>query len=431
MRNEQSMDTNRFDRYIDAISGELGHVDRIAPFRSYSMGLLLPGERKSVEPMAALIDPTNVRKSHQSLHHFVSTSAWDDQAVLKRVGELTIPVLQKREPVRAWIVDDTGVPKKGKHSAGVSHQYCGQLGKQANCQVAVSLSIANTFASLPIAYRLYLPQVWIDDANRRKACGIPEDLSFATKQQISLNQIRNAMASGIPSGVVLADAGYGDDTGFRDDLTAIGMSYAVNIKGTTTVWRPGEEPLLPHQRTGRRGPAATRLAYSAEQRPISAFNLARELTPSAFDEVTWREGTKTPLRSRFASVRVRPAHRDTLRSIPRDHEWLLIEWPEDEDEPTNFWLSTLDESISQLELVETVKLRWRIERDYQELKQELGLNQYEGRGWRGFHHHATLCIAAYGFLLIDQGGFSPSGRPRVRLAQPAVPDDFRPRGSAN
>jgi SRSO17 transposase len=431
MRNEQSMDTNRFDRYIDAISGELGHVDRIAPFRSYSMGLLLPGERKSVEPMAALIDPTNVRKSHQSLHHFVSTSAWDDQAVLKRVGELTIPVLQKREPVRAWIVDDTGVPKKGKHSAGVSHQYCGQLGKQANCQVAVSLSIANTFASLPIAYRLYLPQVWIDDANRRKACGIPEDLSFATKQQISLNQIRNAMASGIRSGVVLADAAYGDDTGFRDDLTALGMSYAVNIKGTTTVWRPGEEPLLPHQRTGRRGPAATRLAYSAEQRPISAFNLARELTPSAIDEVTWREGTKTPLRSRFASVRVRPAHRDTLRSIPRDHEWLLIEWPEDEDEPTNFWLSTLDESISQLELVETVKLRWRIERDYQELKQELGLNQYEGRGWRGFHHHATLCIAAYGFLLIDQGGFSPSGRPRVRLAQPAVPDDFRPRGSAN
>jgi SRSO17 transposase len=431
MRNEQSMDTNRFDRYIDAISGELGHVDRIAPFRSYSMGLLLPGERKSVEPMAALIDPTNVRKSHQSLHHFVSTSAWDDQAVLKRVGELSIPVLQKREPVRAWIVDDTGVPKKGKHSAGVSHQYCGQLGKQANCQVAVSLSIANTFASLPVAYRLYLPQVWIDDADRRKACGIPEDLSFATKQQISLNQIRNAMASGIPSGVVLADAAYGDDTGFRDDLTALGMSYAVSIKGTTTVWRPGEEPLLPHQRTGRRGPAATRLAYSAEQRPISAFNLARELTPSAFEEVTWREGTKTPLRSRFASVRVRPAHRDTLRSVPRNHEWLLIEWPEDEDEPTKFWLSTLHESISQLELVETVKLRWRIERDYQELKQELGLNQYEGRGWRGFHHHATLCIAAYGFLLIDQGGFSPSGRRRVRLAEPAVPDDFRPRGSAN
>ena len=315
MRNEQSMDsdTKRFDRYIDAISGGLGHVDRIAPFRSYCTGLLLPGERKSVEPMAALIDPANVRKSHQSLHHFVSTSAWDDQAVLTRVGALTIPVLQKREPVRAWIVDDTGVPKKGKHSVGVSHQYCGQLGKQANCQVAVSLSIANTFASVPIAYRLYLPQVWIDDADRRKACGVPEDLTFATKQQISFNQIRNAVDAGIPSGVVLADAAYGDDTGFRDDLTDLGMPYAVSIKGTTTVWRPGEEPLLPHERTVRRGPAATRLAHSAEQRPISAFNLARELTPSAFAEVTWREGTKTPLRSRFAAVRVRPARHIATR----------------------------------------------------------------------------------------------------------------------
>jgi SRSO17 transposase len=430
-RSPKESGTARFDSYIDAISGELGHVDRIAPFRAYCTGLLLPGERKSVEPMAALIDPTNVRQSHQSLHHFVSTSAWDDQAVLARVGELTIPVLQKREPVRAWIVDDTGIPKKGKHSVGVSHQYCGQLGKQANCQVAVSLSIANTFASVPIAYGLYLPQVWIDDADRRKNCCVPEDIAFATKQQISFNQIRNAVDAGIPSGVVLADAAYGDDTGFRDDLTGLGLSYAVSIKGTTTVWRPGEEPLLPHQRTGRRGPAATRLAHSAEQRPISAFNLARELTPSAFEEVTWREGTKTPLHSRFAAVRVRPAHRDTLRSEPRNHEWLLIEWPKDEEEPTKFWLSTLDESSSKSELVETVKLRWRIERDYQELKQELGLNQYEGRGWRGFHHHATLCIAAYGFLLIDQGGFSPSGRRRVRLAQPAVPDDFRPRGSAS
>src|ERR1035438_9747696 len=204
-RSPKESGTQRFDRYLDAISGELGHVDRIAPFRAYCTGLLLPGERKSVEPMAALIDPTNVRQSHQSLHHFVSTSAWDDQAVLARVGELTIPVLQKREPVRAWIVDDTGIPKKGKHSVGVSHQYCGQLGKQANCQVAVSLSIANTFASLPIAYRLYLPQIWIDDGEKRKACGVPEDIAFATKPQISLTQIRTAVAAGVPPGVVIAD----------------------------------------------------------------------------------------------------------------------------------------------------------------------------------------------------------------------------------
>src|SRR5450755_263967 len=267
-----SMDDQRqqFDRFIEAISPALEHADRVGPFGAYCMGVMLEGERKSVEPMAARLNPTNLRQTHQSLHHFISTSAWSDQAVLTRVGELAIPVLQEQEPIRAWIVDDTGIPKKGKHSVGVSHQYCGQLGKQANCQVAVSLSVATTFASVPIAYRLYLPQVWIDDTEKRKTCGVPDDLAFATKQQIAVNQIRNAIDAGIPSGVVLADAAYGDDTGFRDDLTDLGMSYAVSIKGTTTVWRPGEEPLLPHQRMGRRGPAATRLAHSAEQRPISA-----------------------------------------------------------------------------------------------------------------------------------------------------------------
>jgi SRSO17 transposase len=422
-------DTLRFDRYVEAISHELGHVDRVAPFRSYCTGLLLPGERKSVEPMAARLSPTNVRQSHQSLHHFVSTSAWDDQAVLTQVGELAIPVLQEQEAIRAWIVDDTGIPKKGKHSVGVSHQYCGQLGKQANCQVAVSLSIANTYASLPIAYRLYLPQSWIDDAEKRKVCGVPDDIAFATKPQISFDQIQNAVAAGIAPGVVIADAAYGDDTAFRDGLTALGVSYAVCIKGSTTVWRPGEAPVAAQDRHGKRGPAAIRLARTADQRPISAADLARELSQDLFEEITWREGTKNPLRSRFAALRVRPAHRDTQRSVPREIEWLLIEWPKDEEAPTKYWLSTLSESMLKSELVDTVMLRWRIERDYQDLKQELGLGQYEGRGWRGFHHHATLCIAAYGFLVIDQGGFSPSGRRRLRLAQPSIPDDFRPRGS--
>jgi SRSO17 transposase len=321
------------------------------------------------------------------------------------------------------------MPKKGKHSVGVSHQYCGQLGKQANCQVAVSLSVANTYASLPIAYRLYLPKNWIDDAEKRKVCGIPDDIAFATKQQISFDQIRNAVAAGIAPGVVVADAAYGNDTAFRERLTALGVSYAVSIQESTTVWRPGEAPVAAQDRHGKRGPAATRLTRTADQRPISASALARELPQDAFEEITWREGTKKSLRSRFAALRVRPAHRDTLRSIPHEVEWLLIEWPEGEKEPTKYWLSTLSESTLKSELVDTVMLRWRIERDYQDLKQELGLGHYEGRGWRGFHHHATLCIAAYGFLVIDQGGFSPSGRCRPRLAQPQIPADFRPRGS--
>jgi len=423
------LSARRLDRYVDAISEGLGHADRLTPFRAYFTGLLLPGERKSVEPMAARIAPTNVRRTHQSLHHFVSTSSWDDQAVLSRVGQLAIPVLQSREPIQAWIVDDTGIPKKGKHSVGVAHQYCGQLGKQANCQVAVSLSIANAFASLPIAFRLYLSHEWIDDAQKRTACGVPAETAFATKQHISLEQIRRALAAGIPPGVVLADAAYGNDTAFRDELTSLKVPYAVNIRETTTIWRPNEAPLAPPPRQGKRGKVPIRLQRTDAQRPISAHAFAHELSQSAFAEITWREGTKTPLRSRFAAVRIRPAHRDTLRSVPRDHEWLLIEWPVGEKTPTKYWLSTMDESTPLQTLVHTAKLRWRIERDYQELKQELGLGQYEGRGWRGFHHHATLCIAAYGFLLIEQGGFSPSGTRRLQLAQPPLPTDFKPRGS--
>jgi SRSO17 transposase len=424
-------DLQQFDDYMKLLSGALGHSDRIVPFRSYSMGLILPGERKSVEPMSAQIDPRNVRKTHQSLHHFVATSAWSDEAVISRVREAVIPVMQAREALQAWIIDDTGIPKKGKHSVGVSHQYCGQLGKQANCQVAVSLSIANTFASLPIAYRLYIPKAWFDDehADRRKACGVPSDVEFFTKPQIALEQIREAVVAGIPKGVVVADAAYGNTTSFRDGITALGVTYALSVQAATSVWRPGEAPLKPPKRRSKRGRVPIRLRRTAKRHPISIEDLAYELPQSAFKQITWREGTAKALRSRFAAIRVRPANGDTSRSSPREYEWLLIEWPKDQEAPTKYWLSTLDESMSVDDLVKASMLRWRIERDYQDLKQELGLGQYEGRSWRGFHHHATLCIAAYGFLLIKQGGFSPFGRPRVRLPQPPIPDDFRPRGS--
>jgi SRSO17 transposase len=420
----------RFDHYIDALVSELGRSNRSEQFRSYCTGLLLPGERKSVEPLAARINPTNVRQTHQSLHHFIADSPWSDEAVLARVRELVLPVLQRREPISVWIVDDTGMPKKGEHSVGVAHQYCGQLGKLANCQVAVSLSVANAHASLPIAYRLYLPQQWADDGPRRKAVGVPSDIAFQTKPQISLEQIRSARAAGVARGVVVADAAYGNDHGYRDGLTALDIQYAVAIQSSTTVWRPGESPLTSQERSNKRGRPATRLAHTADRKPISVFDLAQELPKSAFAEITWREGTKTPLRSRFAAIRVRTAHRDSERSTPREQEWLLIEWPQSENTPIRYWLSTLDESTSKSDLVKVVMTRWRIERDYQDLKQELGLGHYEGRSWRGFHHHATLCIAAYGFLLIDQGGFSPSGRRRrTRLAQPTIPASFRPRGA--
>ncbi len=420
---------SRFEAFVEAITSALGHADRVVPFQSYCAGLLLPGDRKSVEPMAARVQPARVQAAHQSLHHFVAKSEWSDDAVLAAVRARVLPIVAQRGPIRALIVDDTGVPKKGKHSVGVARQYCGQLGKQDNCQVAVSLSAANDHASLPIAYRLYLPHEWSDDPNRRVLAGVPDNIVFQTKPQIALDQLRAAVAAGIDAAFVLADAGYGNDTDFRDGITELGLSYAVGIQSTTTLWQPGIEPLPPKQWSGRGRPTSA-IRRDAEHQPVSAKQLALDLPKKAWRRVTWREGTNTRLASRFAAVRVRPAHRDYERSTPRPEEWCLIEWPSDEPEPTKYFLSTLPPTISRRALVHATKLRWRIERDYQDLKQELGLGHYEGRGWRGFHHHATLCIAAYGFLISERGAIAPSGQCNaVLIEEYPLPRRYRPCGS--
>jgi len=424
-------DASRFAAYVAAITPALGHADRAAPFHSYCAGLLLPGDRKSVEPMAARVQPGRVRAAHQSLHHFVAKADWSDDAMLAAVAEHVLPVITQRGPIRALIVDDTGMPKQGRHSVGVARQYCGQLGKQDNCQVAVSLSAANDHASLPLACRLYLPQEWADDPARRDQAGVPDDVVFQTKPRIALDQLGAARAAGIDADFVLADAGYGNDTDFRDGIADLGLPYAVGIQSTTTVWPPGMEPLPPKPWSGR-GRRTSVIRRDDEHQPVSAKQLALGLPKKAWRRVTWREGTNAKLASRFAAVRVRPAHRDYERSTPRPEEWCLIEWPADQAEPTKYFLSTLPPNTSRRALVNATKLRWRIERDYQDLKQELGLGHYEGRGWRGFHHHATLCIAAYGFLLCQRGAFPPSGQGgAVLIEEPAVPAGYRPRGSPN
>ena len=205
----------RFQAYISALSEVIGHADRIDPLRRYCTGLLLPGERKSIEPMAARLDPRHVQTTHQSLHHFVAKAPWDDAAVLTAVREQVLPALTRHGPITAWILDDTGFPKKGTHSVGVARQYCGQLGKQDNCQVAVSLSLANDEGSLPVAFDLYLPEEWANDPVRRATAGVPKSLAFRTKPQIALEQIRRALAEGLPPGVVLGDAAYGVDSARR------------------------------------------------------------------------------------------------------------------------------------------------------------------------------------------------------------------------
>jgi len=391
--------------------------------------LLLPGDRKSVEPLAARVQPGRVQAAHQSLHHLVAKADWSDEVMLAAVRQQVMPAIERHGAVRAWIIDDTGFPKKGTLSVGVARQYCGQLGKQDNCQVAVSLSVANDHASLPIAYRLYLPEAWADDPARRGRAGVPDDVVFQTKPQIALAQIRTALNAGVAPAMVLADAGYGVDTAFRDGITGLGLAYVVGIQSSTSLWPPGKEPLAPKRWSGRGRPTSL-VRRDSEHRPVSAKALALALPRKAWRKTTWREGSNTTLASRFAAVRIRPAHRDYNRTTPRPEEWCLIEWPPDEAEPTKYWLSTLPANVTRRALVDAAKLRWRIERDYQELKQELGLGHYEGRGWRGFHHHATLCIAAYGFLISERGAIPPSAaRNTSRVAVSSLPDGFRPRGS--
>lgn len=420
----------RFRAYAAELTSVLGHADRIQPFDDYCVGLLSAEGRKSVEPLAAVTAPERTAAQHQSLLHLVAQAGWSDAAVMSRVRERVLPSITREEPIQAWIIDDTGFPKKGDHSVGVARQYCGQLGKLANCQVAVSLSVATHQASLPIAYRLYLPKDWIDDPARRAKAGVPTDITFQTKPEIALRQVRQALADGVQPAVVLMDPAYGCDGKLRGGLSELGLSYVAGILPTTTVWRPGEAPLPPMSWSGR-GRRPTRLHRDATHQPLSVKALALALPADVWRPITWRDGSNTALTSRFARLRVRPAHDDIRRSEPAPEEWLLIEWPEGEAEPDHYWLATLPADISLERMVDLTKLRWRIERDYLELKQEVGLGHYEGRGWRGFHHHATLCIAAYGFLISETETIPPSGPARAwRGAQSALPAGYRPRGSA-
>ena len=427
MPSHQLSEAKRFEAYLERMSTAVGHADRREPLRAYLSGLLLPGERKSVEPMAAKLDPLHVRARHQSLHHFVAQAPWSEQNLLRVARDYALAAFERHAPVAAWVVDDTGMPKKGSHSVGVAHQYCGALGKSANCQVAVTVSLVNAVLSVPGGFRLYLPKEWAEDRKRRRAAGVPPDVVFQTKGMIALAEIDELLAEEIPVAPVVADAGYGASTEFRDALTERSLSYVVGILPDTGLWPPGSEPLPPKAWKGQGRPPKL-LRRTDERQPVLARELVQHLPRKAWTQVRWREGTKGMMRSRFAALRVRVAHRDYERSESRAPEWLLVEWPTDQKEPTRYWLSTVPEEVELEELVRLAKIRWRIERDFQELKDELGLDHYEGRGWRGFHHHGALCIAAYAFLAAERARLSPPA-PLAFLRPASVPKDFRPRGS--
>jgi SRSO17 transposase len=417
----------RFQDYLESLCLALGHADRGEPMRAYVTGLCLPGERKSMEPIAARVDPRHVGARHQSLHHLVANAAWDDAALLRVARGPVLDAMERHGAVAAWIVDDTAFPKKGQHSVGVARQYCGVLGKQENCQVAVTVTLANEAVSIPAAYTLYLPESWAHDRQRRRAARVPDDVPFRTKGQIALEQIAALRIEDVPPAPVVADAGYGVVTAWRDQLTLQEIPYMVGVTGETTVWPPGQAP-LPPRKPSRTGRPPTRVRRNARHRPVAISDWAARLPGRAWRQVTWRQGTRGAMRSRFACVRIRPAHRDVDRHAPRPEEWLLIEWPRHEPAPRKYWLSTMPPETPLPQLVRLAMLRWRIERDYLELKDQFGLDHYEGRGWRGFHHHGTLCIAAYAFLAAERARLSPP-EPLSFLRAPRLPAGFRPRGA--
>jgi SRSO17 transposase len=355
----------------------------------YIQGLLLEGGRKTAAGMAA-----RYGGDEQALQQFVSQSPWDGLAVRRAVA---LRMAQEVGTRGAWVLDDTGFPKKGTHSAGVARQYSGTLGKVGNCQIGVSLNYATDEGCFPIDFQLYLPRPWVEDASRRRTARIPEDVTFNRKWELGLEMIDRALAWGLPVGVVVADAGYGVTTELRGELRQRGLQYVVGIPGEVGVWRQAVEPEAPpYQGRGRPRTRPRNLSP-----PQSVAEVAQGLPEESWCEVTWREGTKGPLASRFASVRVQPSHGHAHGQVTEPRQWLLIEWPQDAQKPTKFWLSNLPEGTPLRDLVYWAKIRWWVEQNYQQLTEEIGLDHFEGRSWVGWHHHVTLVMVAFDFLVLD------------------------------
>ena len=385
----------RLTSFLDDFLPLLGRSERRHWAELYVRGMLLDGERKSIEPMASRLPGADV----QALRQFVNQSPWEWAPVQEA---LTIQMMDRLLPEAVLILDETSFPKQGTHSVGVARQYCGALGKTANCQVAVSLHLGTDTGCVPLVWNLYLPEAWTNDPARRTEAGIPPTIRYRTKTDLALDAIDVALARGVGRRVVLADSAYGNSFDFRAALTARDLPYCVQVEPTTKAWiappAPSTPPAYQGQGRPRRRPPRNELPI-----PQDFTALAQALPAMAWHSVTWRPGSKGPLRSRFARIPVWLAHRwTTTRTVPTSSVELLIEWPRDEPAPTKYWLAELrGESAGLRRLVRIAKGRWRIEMDYRELKEEVGLDHFEGRSWTGWHHHVTLATLAYAFLVLE------------------------------
>ena len=400
----------RLEGFLSKLTAGLGRSERRHWAGVYVRGLLLDGERKSVEPMAARLD-----QSDQALQQFVSQSPWSADVLLEALAKTTASA-----PPAFWILDETSFPKAGNHSAGVQRQYCGALGKKANCQLAVSLHRAAEAAatSQPLGWRLYLPESWTEDATRRQRAGIPPGAVHQSKLDLAFGLIDQALGWKLPPGVVLADEAYGGSFEWRAALRARHLFYCVRVPWTTTGWQ--EEPRFGPPAPVRRGFRARRGPLLSPE-PGNLLAIAQSLPASTWKKVTWRNGSKGPQRSRFATLRLWAAHGWKQGPQPeRVEEIVLIEWPTDAPAPTRYWLARLPTNLALNQLVTPAKARWRVEQDYRELKEELGLDHFEGRSWQGFHHHVALVTTAFVFLRQEQRRLHCRAQKKFAAAYPAA-----------
>ena len=359
----------------------------------YLRGLIEQGQRKSLEP---LVERLGGGADYQSLQQFLADSPWDAAAVVRAVAERVAAEID----VEAWVLDDTGFVKDGKHSPGVKRQYSGTLGKVGNCQIGVSLHAVGAKGTVPLGWALYLPEDWCEDAERRRKAKIPAEIEFKTKPELGVELIERAAGWEVAAAPVLGDCAYGDKTELRERLHRAGREYVLSVSAEATVFAPETTFAVP-ERAGKSGRPRSR--PRPDRRPEAIGELIARFGPEAFKTVTFRDGPDgEPMTSRFAFVRVRTAHWQKATPFPPREEWLICEWPEHAEQPTGYWISNLPEGTEPERLARLARLRWKIELDYKQLKGELGLDHYEGRSWLGWHHHTALVTAAHGFLTLER-----------------------------
>lgn len=373
----------RFHEFVTPLVVGLGRSERRVAATRYIEGLLLPGQRKSIVPMAERLGVDS-----QSLQQFVTDSPWSDEAVWRAIRQETISHL---EPLEAWVVDETGWVKQGSHSVGVSHQYCGAVGKQANCQVSVEVVVSDGWIAAPLGGRLYLPERWTQDRERCAQAGVPEEVEFATKPELGLEIVRQARRDGVPPAPVLGDSIYGNNGAFRAGVRELKMEFFLQVDGHSLKgWDHEVQTEVKRVRRHVRAeqPAAETLA-----------ELTRRIPEADWKKCSWVTAGGKTRRTRLAWREVFLQHDLRRAGGELEKVWLVVDWPAGHAEPYHYYVAHLDRPLTKARCLKLSRSRWHIEQYFQRSKDDLGLDHFEGRSWRGFHHHLVLSAIAYLFIL--------------------------------